>query len=385
MEKGMSEAFFAYDKNKDKLYEHEIQMQQRIMLFLGNQDLAKGRQIWIDKEYPDIFYRLLEEDSEFEEQVRLDNIAMVLNMLEQKELKLAQDREAADQVLLRELEAFKQEQLADKITLVGFVALSIMGAHSFKSIEKPRPQPVSVYYDELKKLDSEATPERINALLATFPEGLIREVRSIDFINEKYVIDPEYGTELSERFQGVATAEGGAGKAGTEIVFWRAMKGPTYEIGILSKEKIVLTKENMWSREIWSATLAHEVSHAGDWLRSSTLSEFERIALEKAVYDRVRSKDRYVSAYVEAIANEDKEVELQKKATEYWAEIGKAYFDGEANLPDADFKLVDEHIKKIDPNFDRDKALQKRLAITRAMNAEQAHAQFKNQSSLAKK
>lgn len=390
MERGRGESVIAHDHNNKKLDVQAIDMQKRIEQFLGDENLVRGSQIWVDRGYPDLFYELLDTDEEFAEQVRMGHMSQVLNRLEKEALELennnedwnVDEKEAGDKQLVAALREVQTKYKLQWAAVYLGLAASLGGqlyklSRRLDSREYDTNHHLAINYDNLQNLDSEATPERIDAILATFPKGFTNEIGLIDFINERYAMHESYGSELHKHSQAVATAEGGLGGADTGIVFWRGMKGAAYGIEIFGTELISVTKESASSRSIWSRTLAHEGSHAGDWKRSGRLTKTERASLKVAVYDRVQSEDRYISAYVESISNEDKEEELNIKAEEYWAEIGGAYFDGELNLPEADYKLVDEFVKKMDPNFDRDKALQARLEITSKMNKEQAYKRYK--------
>jgi hypothetical protein len=97
--------------------------------------------------------------------------------------------------------------------------------------------------------------------------------------------------------------------------------------------------------------LSHEVGHANSWETDNELSLEERVDLLLDVVNRVQSKDRFYSAYVEAIHNKDTRQKLYDKTTEYWAEIYSAYLTNPESLNYKDFNLVDKIVKKSDPNF----------------------------------
>ncbi len=98
-------------------------------------------------------------------------------------------------------------------------------------------------------------------------------------------------------------------------------------------------------------TLAHEIGHANDWDSDNSLSAEDRFDLLLAVSNRVRSKDRFMSSYVESINNDDNKIELYNKCVEYWAEIYSAYILRPSMLNYEDFKIVDALVKKADPDF----------------------------------
>ena len=125
--------------------------------------------------------------------------------------------------------------------------------------------------------------------------------------------------------------------------------------------------------------LTHELGHANDWCSDNETSLKDRMELLLAITDRLNSPDRYESSYVENIGISEKSM-LEKyvafshnekyspeqeqrynKATEYWAEICSVYFSSPTMLNYEDFKLVDDWVKKNDPNFNNEQAKNKRF------------------------
>jgi len=103
-------------------------------------------------------------------------------------------------------------------------------------------------------------------------------------------------------------------------------------------------------------TFVHEAAHVSDWESNKLMTTQERLALYDTVLDRLDDEDRYVSNYVEMIEPDDtKEVRTQK-AIEYFAEIFEAYYKHEPLLPEADKRIVEDFIAKMDPSFDKGKA-----------------------------
>ncbi len=102
--------------------------------------------------------------------------------------------------------------------------------------------------------------------------------------------------------------------------------------------------------------LAHELGHANDWAADNETSLTDKMELLLAVSDRIKAEDRFQSWYVEHIGKkegvqEDQEIRYAK-VSEYWAEICAAYFKDPATLNVKDFELVDNWVKKSDPDFD---------------------------------
>jgi hypothetical protein len=101
------------------------------------------------------------------------------------------------------------------------------------------------------------------------------------------------------------------------------------------------TKEGM-DFEGFADTFKHEVHHGNDWQNNHLLTSTERINMLLEVTGRIESDDRYRSQYVEGLDEAEsiqrlkqelpqgtspEQVLLYVKATEYWAEIAKAYFE----------------------------------------------------------
>lgn len=107
----------------------------------------------------------------------------------------------------------------------------------------------------------------------------------------------------------------------------------------------------------------HELGHANDWQNNHLLTSAERINMLFEVGERVEAEDRYRSSYVESIDFSEsvqridpkliedtlpEQVLRYVKASEYWAEINRAYFEDqkkfETEHPE-DFKIVDKWVK----------------------------------------
>ncbi|MDO8574274.1 MAG: hypothetical protein Q7R86_01465, partial [bacterium] len=92
-----------------------------------------------------------------------------------------------------------------------------------------------------------------------------------------------------------------------------------------------------------------------------------------AVGDRLDDPDRYESWYVESIKNKDKQYEQYTKAIEYWAEICERYFYMPRDMNIKDFRLVEGVVKKADPQFDVNRAIDERVRLAyRAMDRQAA-------------
>lgn len=187
------------------------------------------------------------------------------------------------------------------------------------------------------KLDAK-TVRRI--ILETYPKSWNQEIESVVYKNSADVKSP-YTDSKGSSLSVLAWCEGGGGSKKSKIVFFNGIK----TTGI----------------EYVNHTLLHESAHAAmDWVRSATMSSVERADMALAVAERLRSKDRYKSSYVEKISNPDKQTELYTKAVEYVAEISSQYARDATKLHIKDFQLVDSQIHKTDPQFNWKDAKQRR-------------------------
>lgn len=126
---------------------------------------------------------------------------------------------------------------------------------------------------------------------------------------------------------------------------------------------------------------SHELGHANDWLGRTDLPDEYRIKLLYNVIKRVESPDRFNSAYVESISNQEPEKQLMYKATEYWAEIVGEYLDhpkeAKTRLAPADITLIEQHLKVTAANFDPEKAVIAREARKKIIKQTVAEKQIK--------
>jgi hypothetical protein len=100
------------------------------------------------------------------------------------------------------------------------------------------------------------------------------------------------------------------------------------------------------------STIGHEVAHCGDPLRNKFLTVDERLELKGMIIERLRASDSYSSSYVKEINNQDKKIELERKANEYFAEVTQEYLYGSKPLAQGDKEMVEFVLKKVDPEFD---------------------------------
>ncbi len=180
--------------------------------------------------------------------------------------------------------------------------------------------------------DGKLSPWVLHDLMASYPKGWITgEVEKI--IQQPHLdppIDPSYG--LGPEWKCAAVCASGIGSEKADIIFYASAK-------------------QMSVSEL-AATLAHESGHASDPWRSARMSRDERIELLLTLTRRIEEADRYQSFYVESIKNPDAQERRFHRVLEYWAEICGAYFSNPAALPIADFAIVHQVVKRMDPGYD---------------------------------
>lgn len=204
---------------------------------------------------------------------------------------------------------------------------------------------------DIERLDPEMSRERFEALMETVPDGFVeRRVFQISYKDERLVNDGEYG--LSGLGTLATAADAGSGDAApTLITFYRDAR----EAG---------------SRSVWGDVVLHEIAHANDWEGDPTFAPDERRRFRAEVVARLEAPDRFRSGYVERIDHQDERLETDRKAKEYWSEAFSAYLRAEP-MSEADEAIVQAVIRRKDPDFDRDAALEKRNAILLEMDNEE--------------
>ncbi len=156
---------------------------------------------------------------------------------------------------------------------------------------------------------------------------------------------------------------------------WKTVATTTRKLFL--REDITFYKDSETNLEEFLHTLSHEIGHANDWESDNEMDATERVDLLLAIRERLQSKDRYVSDYVESIENKDKQEELYLKAVEYWAEICAAYFSDPENLNYKDFVLVNNTIKKHEPDYDSSKWQEAKAKLYTEMQNQSRISQIK--------
>jgi len=127
----------------------------------------------------------------------------------------------------------------------------------------------------------------------------------------------------------------------------------------------VITKD-FTPEQILSKYLSHELAHAHDF-RYALIPPEKRLELFSKIVERLAAKNRMHSGYVEEINNEDKQVELDIKATEYFAEIVSEYLNdpvvAKYRMAKEDIEIVKGFLATIDPEFKPEEAAAKRQKL----------------------
>lgn len=174
------------------------------------------------------------------------------------------------------------------------------------------------------------TGQQVSEILNTFPDRWIDN--EIDIITQEEKDEPvseDYG--LEENTKTLAACITKFGKK-SKIVFYNGIK-EHHHFYVLND------------------ILSHEIAHANDWDNDDEMNPDDRRYLLLSITERLGSKDRFMSDYVESIKNENEQEEKYLKAVEYWAEICAQYFYDSTNMNIKDFQIVDKVVKNTDPNF----------------------------------
>lgn len=165
--------------------------------------------------------------------------------------------------------------------------------------------------------------EIVELVLKTLPKHFFANIKLIQYYNIKHKTQKIHGSK-----DAVATAN----QRTQEIKFYENAKN----------------REKKWVLE---RALFHEIGHLNDWMTNKFLTLTERLTLCKTIIGRVESPQRFKFHRVEKIKNDDKKYELATKALEYYGDIVSQYFINPDDLPEEDKIIVEEIIKKNDPEY----------------------------------
>lgn len=239
--------------------------------------------------------------------------------------------EAAPETHTIESPELRQELIANLETALGkstVVSIRLLeSVHDSEEKQKLLDAPHEFVSENAEKLG--VTAEELSVFMAELPPSLSYNVRKVSY--EKDIPVPEkYGMDTKKHVVGGMSLGGG---------------------------HIAITEHGMSEgfETMITHTLLHEFAHHADWKRNVLLEVDERLILCSRVLERVLSPDRYQSAYVEAIRNEDSKKELALKVAEYWAVIAAAACTPEAaTMNHKDLELVEDFFKKVSPSISMD-------------------------------
>ena len=206
---------------------------------------------------------------------------------------------------------------------------------------------ISVSNLEKAGIKSEVLAEMVKAV---YPSSWLRHIEKIEFVENTSAIDTRaYG----KNFQG-------------PLACGRVFRP-------LSRKSAIEFYNGCESRSI-PYYLNHELAHTIDWDKNQVLSVKDRMLFLKKVLERIGADDRFLSGYVEKIDVPDEKLKNNTHATEYWAEIMEEYlnrppyyFNGgrdPGRLALKDVELIEDFLKKTDPQFDAKRANHRRFDFT---------------------
>jgi hypothetical protein len=215
-----------------------------------------------------------------------------------------------------------------------FIEARIMNVKSVENEEerqKALEQVSEIVFENVDKIFQNLTEEDVRLLSKEcLPKGF--GVKKIAYIDIEYGMNAAYGPDIQAGTLEAAHID----SFGEQINFTKGMQ-----------------KSDIYG---FMFALCHETGHCGDPVRNKYLTREERIFIANKIGERLQHNDRYKSKYVEKIKNANKQVEQDRKATEYFAEITAAYINEHRNMALEDKEIVEFVIKKVDPHFDPDHA-----------------------------
>ncbi len=234
----------------------------------------------------------------------------------------------------------------------------IIGEYAFTAIpdkveEKSNEKTPEVGQLSVGELEGAITEEEVRAVLETLPKGWVDgQIASIKEKPEEEAppVDALY-KERQELWVSAHTLCSYENPA--EIKFYRSKR----------KERQRLSVEEIMVR------LYHEIGHGNSYSCDDQMSRLERFELLDRILQRISEPDRYMSSYVETLEAKDgtRESTMFFKANEYWAVIVSKYFSDPNELNNVDFLIINNLIKKYDPQYNAIKSAAQRRKIVSAI------------------
>lgn len=195
--------------------------------------------------------------------------------------------------------------------------------------------------------------KKFKKILDTFPKELVNNMKDIKFVNEdkSFNENNKYGFNNPQEKKIAAITFLNS--------FNRTARMEIYKTGLeCSKEWVV------------NILLPHEFFHSKDW-RTGFLTIEDSQKLCYSIVSRLNSPNRFRFDYVETIG-ENKQLNksdvLYFKALEYYAVISATYLsENYSLLPQEDKEIVEWVIHKMDPNFNREEALNRRTQVIKSL------------------
>lgn len=173
----------------------------------------------------------------------------------------------------------------------------------------------------------------------TYPKGwIVGEVERLKVLDPKNSPRPVYGPDGDQWYGGTAT-QGSQGMS--QITF----------SGFEAHERKDVVPSLDWY-------FGHEISHLNDWAYDRDAAFADRVNLLARTHERMNAPDHFenpLGGYGDMAEIEDPEQREYYKTREYWGELNEYYFAFPDMLKEKspkDFELVDQWVKRSDPEFD---------------------------------
>lgn len=201
-----------------------------------------------------------------------------------------------------------------------------------ESIEVKGFEKAGLSNEDLKKLWSEKY----------YPKGwLDEEVAEVEYIDKREKPGKHYGLDKESI---AISAHGNAEKGKSKLFFFKSYALPETNT---EKEQFIIALD-------WH--FGHESSHANDWETEAELDFKTRVEFLYDVSQNCFKKDAFRDGfkYIEAVKNQNPNIERYYKVSEYWAVCCDHYFtvpETFEELYPREFEMVDKYVKKEDSTF----------------------------------
>lgn len=198
----------------------------------------------------------------------------------------------------------------------------------FEAVSKPESLPET---GDIFAKDGRMDKKDLDRYLGTYPKGWQKNLASINQENKNQKLTASglgsSGNALATTFR---HGDGGKDSLKAKVVFWDVTRNGRFGYVVDS--------------------ISHELGHVNDW-NDEGVSYVDRLELLVKIGQRINAKDRFHSAYVESIHEDNHFRVAYDRATEYWSEICVQYFNDATQLHVKDFGIVDDYVHKIDSKY----------------------------------